>query len=124
MTLIPAATAPQFTLPGTTFHGLAAPSRGACETAVWKVAVAPGTQGLVHQLTREEIFVCIAGTGTAHIGGTPFNLDLGDALIVPPDTDFSLQANGDAPFEAIAILPVGGQARLPGQPEFTPPWAA
>ena len=33
--------------------------------------------------------------------------------------------NPDAtPFRAVAILPVGGQARIAGQPAFVPPWAA
>ena len=43
-----------FTLHGIEFAGLAAPSRGARETAAWRVRIAPGTPATPHRLTREE----------------------------------------------------------------------
>jgi quercetin dioxygenase-like cupin family protein len=124
MALIPAAAAPQFNIPGVTFTGLAAPSRGAADTAVWRISLAPGSSGATHQLTREEIFVCLSGHASVRLGADVLPLSPGDTLIVPPHTDFGLDNPGDTPFEAVAIFPVGGQAILPGQPAFTPPWAA
>ena len=124
MPLITAASAPQFPIPGVTFTGLASPTRGASDTAVWKLSVAPGSVGTTHQLTREEIFVCLSGTASARLGDEVLALSPGDAMIVPPHTDFGLDNPGDTPFEALTICPVGGQAVLPGQAAFTPPWAA
>jgi mannose-6-phosphate isomerase-like protein (cupin superfamily) len=124
MPLITAASAPQFPIPGVTFTGLASPTRGASDTAVWKLSVAPGSVGITHQLTREEIFVCLAGTASARLGDEVLTLTPGDAMIVPPYTDFGLDNPDDTPFEALTICPVGGQAVLPGQAAFTPPWAA
>ncbi|WP_240229933.1 cupin domain-containing protein [Devosia lacusdianchii] len=123
MTLISAASAPKFQLPGTLFTGLASPARGSSENAVWHTRSEPGSTGAVHQLTREEVFVCIAGEGEARIGAASFRLTQGDALIVPADTDFSLSNPGQVPFEAIVVFPVGGQAVRPGHAPFTPPWA-
>jgi quercetin dioxygenase-like cupin family protein len=124
MPLITAATAPQFTIPGVTFTGLASPARGASDNAVWKVSLAPGGVGTTHQLTREEIFVCLSGGASIRLGDEVLILSPGDALIVPPHTDFGLDNPGDTPFEAVVVFPIGGQAILPGQPAFTPPWAA
>ena len=124
MTLITAASAPKFDIPGATFTGLASPARGARDTAVWTLSVAPGSTGATHQLTREEIVVCTSGRGSARLGTQTLALSPGDALIVPPHTDFGLDNPGDTPFTAITIFPVGGQAVLPGKPPFTPPWAA
>ena len=122
---ISAADAPTFTLHGTQFTGLAAPSRGAAENAVWRVAVAAGhAKGVPHQLSREEILVAITGEAVARIGDVEHIFKAGDAIIIPAFTDFSLGNPGDQPFEAIAIFPVGGRAIIAGEAPFTPPWAA
>lgn len=73
---------------------------------------------------REEIFVVINGLAIATLAGTQHEIAAGDALVVPPDTDFSLGNPSAEPFRAIVAFPVGGQAVLPGGTPFTPPWAA
>ena len=123
MPVIPASDAPNFDLPGVRFTGLASPSRGARETAVWRLSMAPATEPLTHRLTREEIFVAIAGKARFKIGAEEFDVAAGGAVIVPQDTDFALSNPHDAPFEAVAVLPVGGCARIGDAPPFTPPWA-
>jgi mannose-6-phosphate isomerase-like protein (cupin superfamily) len=124
MTVISPDPASTFAIPGVTFTGLAAPSRGAQENAVWRLRMLPGTPANPHRLTREEVIVATAGTARVTIDGVESELAEGSAVIVPPDTEFALFNPGDAPFEAIAVLPVGGQAVLAGAPPFTPPWAA
>lgn len=42
MTVILAEAAPVFEIPGVTFTGLASPSRGSRENAVWRLALHPG----------------------------------------------------------------------------------
>ncbi|HEY0060646.1 MAG TPA: cupin domain-containing protein [Telluria sp.] len=116
--------APAFKLHGASFTGLASPARGATETAVWIVALAPGTPGTPHQLTREEIFVGLEGQATATVGEAEHEITPGSALIVPAHTTFTITNRTAHPFRAVAVLPVGGQAQLAGQAPFTPPWAA
>jgi mannose-6-phosphate isomerase-like protein (cupin superfamily) len=120
--LIAAATAPTFTLPGVEFTGLAAPSRGATESAVWIVRIAPGTPGLPHQLTREEVFVVLEGRARATVDGTDYDLAAGDGFIVPPHTSFALANPYAEAFRAVAVLPVGGAGVVNGD-TFVPPWA-
>lgn len=123
MTIINAATAPVFRLPGVRFTGLASPKRGARETCAWRVRLDPGTPPTFHRLTREEIFVALSGSATVHLDGATQVLSAGDAAIIPADTDFALGNAGEAPFEAVVVFPVGGQAMHPGKAPFTPPWA-
>ncbi len=123
MTIVSPAKDSTFDIPGVTFTGLAAPSRGARENAVWRLRMLPGTPANPHRLTREEVIVAISGNARVTIGGVDADLPEGCAVIVPPDTEFSLFNPGDVPFEAVAVLPVGGKAILPGTPAFTPPWA-
>lgn len=110
-------------LAGTRFTPLAAPSTGSTEISVWRVEVPPGGEPVPHQVTREEVLVVLSGTARAAIGGEVTDAAAGCAIIVPPHTPFSLVAAGDEPLVALAYLPVGGQARMPGQEPFTPPWA-
>ncbi len=123
MTIIHAADAPLFEIPGVRFTGLASPKRGARETCAWRVRLDPGTEPTVHRLTREEIFVALSGAATVHLNGATHELAAGDAAIVPADTDFALGNPGETPFEAVVVFPVGGQAMHEGQAPFTPPWA-
>ena len=121
--LITAADSPVYELGGLTVTGLAAPSRGARETSVWRLQLAPGTDGVPHRVDREEIFLALAGHATVTIAGQPHTLSAGAAIIVPPHTDFSVANPGADPFEAVCVLPIGGRAAYPGGEPFTPPWA-
>ena len=120
---IAAAEAPTFNLPGTRFTGLAAPSRGARENAVWRVSLEPGTPPRVHQLTREEILVATSGAAIASLNGEEIHLCIGDALIIPAFAEFSLANPGDVSFEAVAVLPVGARAIMEDGALFAPPWS-
>lgn len=123
MPFIDAATAPRFELHGASFTGLAAPSRGAAETAVWMVTLPPKSVGTPHRLTREEIFVALEGAAIATLDGQSHELTPGSALVVPAQAELTLSNPHDAPFRTVAVLPVGGQAIVGGNPPFTPPWA-
>jgi len=124
MTLIPAEAAPRFEMHGAQFTGLAAPSRGAKETAVWRVRLVAGTTPVTHRLTREEVFVALAGTAQVTLAGETFDFPAGAALIVPAATDFALANTVEQAFEAVVVLPVGGMAQVGDAAPFTPPWAA
>jgi len=78
--------------------------------------------------------VCIEGRAFASLSGEIFEMTPGSAIVIPPDTEFSIR-NPHAtprhatprhamPFRAVAVLPVGGQATIAGQQPFTPPWAS
>lgn len=123
MPFIAAADAPAFELHGARFTGLASPSRGATENAVWLVTLTDTGQAVTHTLSREETLVCIAGRATARLGDASHDLTPGSALVIPAGVDFSIRNADATPFEAVAVLPVGGQATIAGQAPFTPPWA-
>jgi len=109
---------------GTTrFTPIVAPSTGSREASVWEVEIQPGSPAVPHSLTREEIVVVLAGRGAATLDGVEEHVEPGAAIVVPSGTAFSLVAVGGEPLRALAYLPVGGQAVLPGEPPFTPPWA-
>jgi quercetin dioxygenase-like cupin family protein len=110
-------------IPGARFQTLASPSLGSRETSVWRLRLEPGTPGAPHRVTREEIFVVLAGSATASLDGAAQRLSPGSALVLPAGVELSL-ATDDDPLEAIVCLPVGGQGVVGDGEPFTPPWAA
>lgn len=115
--------APRFSGPGVDVTGLASPSRGARETSAWRLRLQPSAPAVLHAVDHEEVFVALAGRAYVNVGVDRNELRAGDALIVPAGEFFSLSVLGDEPFEAVAILPCGARASLPGGEPFTPPWA-
>ena len=122
MPFIAATDAPQFDLHGATFTGLASPSRGAAANSVWLVTLSDTAQAVTHTLSAEETIVCIEGRALATLGDGQHELTPGSAIVIPPDVPFSLRNPHAAPFRGVAIMPVGAQACVSGQPPFTPPW--
>lgn len=124
MPVVQGATAPRFSLPHAIFTGLAAPSRGSEENSVWRVELAPHAEPVPHSLSREEIFIAIAGKAVATVDGERHEITPGDALIVPAGRMFSLANPHPEPFAAVCVFPVGGQAKTANGEVITPPWAA
>jgi mannose-6-phosphate isomerase-like protein (cupin superfamily) len=114
--------APTFEAPGATITGLAAPSRGATDTAAWRIRFSGGHASPPHSLDREEVFVVLSGAVTARYADHSETAHAGGALIVPAGVEFSVLAEG-GPAEAVCTLPVGGTALL-GADRIVPPWAA
>lgn len=123
MPVVPAPPAPTHTLEGASFTSLATPSTGTRDSAVWAVEIDPGTPATPHSLTREEVFVVLAGTAATVIDGVAADAATGDAIVVPRDVRFEIRNAGDTPLRLVCCLPVGGQARLDDGSAFTPPWA-
>jgi mannose-6-phosphate isomerase-like protein (cupin superfamily) len=113
---------PAYSLPGLHVVGLAAPSRGARETAAWRLRLEPGVDGAAHSVDREEIFIALVGSAVATLGAESTTLRAGDTFIVPVGQVFSLSNPTSEPFEAIAMAPVGLRAKLADGEAFAPPW--
>ncbi len=109
---------------GTVFTAIASPALGATDTSVWRVQVPATAIPVPHHMTREEIIVATAGGATFRLGDEVHDVRPGDAMVLPAGRMFTLEASPTEGFEGLVCLPVGGQAVIPGNPPFTPPWAA
>jgi quercetin dioxygenase-like cupin family protein len=105
------------------FTSLATPSRGSTDTAVWMVELEAGAPGTPHSLTREEIFVVLAGSAHVQMDGEVGVAGAGDAIVLPPGVRFELSNPGSTPARLVCVLPVGGEARLDDGTTFAPPWS-
>src|SRR3954464_13112707 len=94
MTVLPAPAVPTHVLGGACFTSHATPSRGSTGPSVWLVDLAPGTEGTPHQLTREEVFVVLAGRAEVRLGDTVSHAEVGDAIVVAPEARLALPPGG------------------------------
>jgi mannose-6-phosphate isomerase-like protein (cupin superfamily) len=116
--------APIFRQDGVTAVGYASPSRGATDLSLWRLSLAPGETSPPHSLSREEVFLALAGSAVATIDGAQHAFAGGDCLVVPTGRRFVLVA-GDEGLDAVCAMAAGGQATLlPDGPTISPPWAA
>jgi mannose-6-phosphate isomerase-like protein (cupin superfamily) len=123
MPVLSAPDRPTHSLPGTTFTSLATPSRGSSDLSLWVVAISPGTPATPHSLTREEVFVVLAGTASVDIGGVAAIARTGDAIVVPAGVVFVLANGGSEELRLVCCMRAGGQAQLADGTLFTPPWS-
>ncbi|HEY8547595.1 MAG TPA: cupin domain-containing protein [Acidimicrobiales bacterium] len=121
MAVLTAGEATTHELFGVRFTGLASPSRGSTELMAWQTEIPPGTPATPHQVTREELVVILAGRAEVRLGDDVTPAGVGDVVVVPPDTDFTLHNVGDEPLRVVACMPTGGQARIEGEAR-TLPW--
>lgn len=122
ITHISAGDAPRFADEGLEVVGHAAPSRGSTSVSAWRLRLAPGAGSPDHSLTADEVFLALDGEAEIVAAGERTTLRAGDSATIPAGTEFRIAAVG-GPFEAVAVMPAGGEALAGGQ-RFTPPWAA
>ena len=123
MPVLPAPSSPTHVLGGAQFTSLATPNRGCSTTSVWRVELAPGHPATPHQVTREEVFIILSGRARVRLGDDVHEAAAGDAIVVPPDTNFEIEVAGEAALHALCCMPVGGEGRLVDGTTFVPPWA-
>jgi mannose-6-phosphate isomerase-like protein (cupin superfamily) len=123
MSIIRAAEAPRFAVPGVEFTALAAPSRGSAELCTWRISVDAGLDSpQSHTLDRDEVFMVVAGTIRVTPDGDP--LGPGDAVVVPAGSPIRLANPAAQRAEAIVAIRAGFTAAMEdGTPVGTPPWA-
>jgi quercetin dioxygenase-like cupin family protein len=114
--------APEFQLLGISVRGLASPSRGAHETVMYRVILAPGDELPRHHHDHEEVFHVLSGTLTAFLDGDPIPVDEGDTVMIPPGVAHHAVA-GDDGAQVLAVLPTGAVMIRPDGQRLRPPWA-
>lgn len=122
MTIIRAAAAPRFDLPGVEFTAMAAPSRGSDRVCTWKLTVALGHDTPEpHTLDATEIFMVSSGTVRVTPGGEPARA--GDTVVVQAGQPIQLANAGDGLAEVYVAIAAGFTGTLADGSTVRPPWA-
>jgi quercetin dioxygenase-like cupin family protein len=109
-------------LHGSVFHSYAAPARGSAELCAWRLEVAAGTTGVPHRVSREEVFLVLAGGVTITLDGVASALTDGDVAVVPAGASVGLDNPGDGPASIWVTTSVGLEATMADGTVISPPW--
>lgn len=122
MTIICAAEAPQFDLPGVHFTGLAAPSRGSAGLCTWRLRLDVGLRNdEPHTLDRDEVFMVLAGSVQLTPDGD--KLGAGDAAVVPAGEPIQVRNLGETEAELYVAITAGFTGTMADGTTVQPPWA-
>lgn len=111
------------TTPAGTIAALAGPSQGSQELSSWRVRLPAGSEGPVHAIDREQVWIPVSGALTVTVDGSTSLVSVGEAAILPAGVVRQISA-ADGPAEALVCMGVGGQATVPGSDVRHPlPWA-
>jgi quercetin dioxygenase-like cupin family protein len=114
--------AAQHQLHGVTFHSFVAPRSGSSELCAWRLEVTPGTVGVPHRVSREEVLLVLSGEVTATIDGVGSAVRAGEVAFVPAGATFGLDNTSAVPATAWVTTTVGLEATLPDGTSISPPW--
>ena len=129
MPVLHAADAVVHQLHGSVFTSFASPARGSRELCAWRLEVPPGSRGVPHTISKEEILLVLSGTLRVTLDGAPASADAqpadarpGDAVLVPAGAQLQVDNPGPAPAVAWVTTSVGLEATMAGGAAIRPPW--
>ncbi len=113
--------APEFELSSVHVRGLAAPSRGATETLMYRIDVAPGQQLPNHTHDHEEVFYVLSGSLTAVLDGEEYPVAEGDTVMIPAGVEHWSFA-GEVGAALLIAMPSGTVMIRSDGERVEPPW--
>jgi mannose-6-phosphate isomerase-like protein (cupin superfamily) len=109
-------------LHGSTFHSFAAPATGATELCAWRLEVAPGTEGVAHRVSHEEVLLLLSGVLTVTLDDVAARVTPGEAVVVPAGSRFRVDNTSAEPATAWVTTSVGLRATMADGSTISPPW--
>jgi quercetin dioxygenase-like cupin family protein len=107
---------------GTRFTSYAAPARGSQELCAWRIDVPPGSTGVAHTITREEIVVVLSGAMELTLDEAASTVPAGDVAVLPAGATVRVDNAGDEPVTAWVTTSIGLEAQLADGSRIVPPW--
>jgi quercetin dioxygenase-like cupin family protein len=103
--------------------GLASPSRGSDDLAVWHVRIDPGADGPLHRVDRDIAFVVLRGVAAVTVDGKAEEVSAGDAFVLPAGSERKLGNSGAETCELVNAMPAGAQSVRSDGSASSIPWA-
>lgn len=114
---------------GARFSSYASPSRGTGELCAWRVDLPPGSDGVPHTISQEEILLVLSGTllvtlsGPGDGGATATPGQAGDVFVAPAGATVRVGTPDGEAASAWVTTRAGLEATLPDGTTLAPPWA-
>lgn len=123
MPVVRPADAALFETHGSRFLSFVRPSQGSSQLCAWRLTVPADVEGVAHRPTREEVLLVLDGELRVTLDGIYSVLHPGDALLVPADSEFRVDAGPEGASAWVTTTP-GLEAVTADGARLRPPWAA
>jgi len=110
-----------FAAHGSRFESFVSTARGGDRLCAWRLVVAPGSEGVAHHPSHEEVLLLLSGQATVVIDGAAATVGAGDVVHVPVGSEFTIDGGPDGA-TAWVTTTAGLTARI-GETIMAPPWA-
>jgi quercetin dioxygenase-like cupin family protein len=104
-------------------QGLAAPSRGSAQLAVWQVHIDPNTDGPLHRVDHDIAFVVLNGAAAITVDGETLDVAAGDAFVIPAGSERKLGNRQSIPCDLINAMPAGAKSERTDGSKSSISWA-
>jgi quercetin dioxygenase-like cupin family protein len=115
------ADADPFEAHGSRFESFVRTARGGDSLCAWRLVVAPGTQGVAHRPSHEEVILLLSGRVTVVLDGVGATVGPGDVVHVPAGSE--LTVNGGPDGATAWVTTTAGLTAQIGEATMAPPWA-
>jgi quercetin dioxygenase-like cupin family protein len=106
---------------GSRFESFVSTARGGDSLWAWRLVVAPGSEGVAHHPSREEVILLLSGQATVVIDGATATVEAGDVIHVPVESE--LTVNGGPHGATAWVTTTAGLTARVGETMMAPPWA-
>ncbi len=124
MTVIRSTEGTEHRMHGAVFTAYANSAAGSAELCAWSTRLPAGQAGAGHRISREEIFLVLAGTPRVSLDGEESTLSPGDVVVAPAHALLCLDNPAAQDALIWATTSTGLSAQLADGTEVRPPWAA
>ena len=111
-----------FQMHGSVFESVVRPARGSATLCAWRLSVAPGSTGMSHRPSQEEVILVLDGELTAHLDDVPTTVGRGDVVLIPAQAQLRIDG-GPAGAVAWVTTTAGLTATTADGQVLSPPWA-
>lgn len=106
---------------GSRFESFVSTARGGHSLCAWRLVVAPGSRGVAHRPSHEEVILILGGEAIIVIDGAGATVRAGDVIHVPADSE--LTVNGGPEGATAWVTTTAGLTAQIGETAMAPPWA-
>lgn len=121
MTVLGVTDTVRFDAHGSTFASYVA-SRNSEQLCAWKLTVPPGSRGVAHRPSRDEVLLVLDGLLHITIDGTPSQVEPGNVALVRAGAEVVVDGGPQGAGVWVTTTP-GLTATLNDGTQLTPPWA-